>query len=102
MNIENSDQVLQAKPGTPEEKFWYTSKGPRKSIVLKTPRPNKQGVITLHMNLMSTCFDTCDVQHKYFQRLVNISGKEKVEICVLLVAELLYMWSLNTPTTKTR
>ena len=44
-NTENSVQVLQAKPGTPKEKFWYTSKGARKLIAFKTPKPNKQGVI---------------------------------------------------------
>ena len=88
LKTENSDQVLQAKPGTPEENFWYTSKGPCKSIVFKTPKPNKQGVITLQINLMSTCFDTCDVQHEYFQRLVNISGKEKSrDMCIVVTLE---------------
>ena len=86
-NTENSDQVLQAKPGTPEETFWYTNNGPRKSIVFKTSKPN-QGVITVQINLISTCFDTCDVQNEYFQRLVNISGKEKSrDMCIVVSLE---------------
>ena len=96
-STENSDQVLQAKPGTPKEKFWYTSKGPRKSIVFKTQRPNKQGVIKSHIDLMSTCFDTCNVQHEYFQRLVNISGKEKSrDMCFVVTLEARKLNDLET------
>eukprot|EP00090_Calanus_glacialis_P000082 TRINITY_DN1005_c0_g1_i1.p1 TRINITY_DN1005_c0_g1~~TRINITY_DN1005_c0_g1_i1.p1 ORF type:complete len:443 (-),score=98.20 TRINITY_DN1005_c0_g1_i1:359-1534(-) len=73
---EDTHQVLQAKPGTSPDKFWYTYDGLRKSIIFEAPRPDASGNINVHMNLVSLCCDSCEAASPKYQSLINTAGKE--------------------------
>lgn len=73
---EDRYQVLQAKPGTSSDKFWYTYDGLRKSIIFEAPRPDASGNITVKMQLVCLCCDSCDAASVKYKRLVESAGKE--------------------------
>jgi len=73
---EDRHQVLQAKPGTSLDKFWYTYDGLRKSVIFEAPRPDHSGEIKVHMNLVCLCCDSCEAASDKYQKLINSAGKE--------------------------
>lgn len=73
---EDTHQVLQAKPGTSPDKFWYTFDGLRKSIIFEAPRPDQDGNIHVQMNLVSLCCDSCEAASPRYQKLIDNAGKE--------------------------
>ena len=84
----NEDHVIQPAPCTNEEDFWYTNSGLHKSIIFRTPRPDQDGKISLQIKLISMCNDSCNFHTENFQKLINISGKEKSrDTCLVITLE---------------
>jgi hypothetical protein len=83
---EDRHQVLQAKPGTSPDKFWYTYDGLRKSVLFEAPVPDQEGEIRVHMNLVSLCCDSCEAATPGYQNLINSAGKEASRDWLLVIS----------------
>ena len=81
----NNDNVIQPAPGTKGEDFFYTKEGLHKSIIFRTQRPDKDGNISLQMKLISMCNDSCNFHTENYQKLIDISGKEKSRDTSLII-----------------
>eukprot|EP00092_Neocalanus_flemingeri_P005570 GFUD01006002.1.p1 GENE.GFUD01006002.1~~GFUD01006002.1.p1 ORF type:complete len:365 (+),score=99.92 GFUD01006002.1:277-1371(+) len=73
---EDIHQVLQAKPGTSPDKFWYTYDGLRKSVLFEAPFPDEEENIKVHMKLCCLCCDSCDAASRKYLNLIDNAGKE--------------------------
>jgi len=82
---EDRQQVLQAKPGTSPDKFWYSYDGLRKSVIFEAPNPDQDGNIKVHMNLVSLCCDSCEAASAHYQGLINSAGKEASRDWLLVI-----------------
>ena len=85
----NDEHVIQPVSCTKEEDFWYTKEGLHKSIIFRTPRPDQDGKISIQMKLISMCNDSCSFHTENFEKLINISGKEKSRDTCLALSSLL-------------
>ena len=84
----NDEHVIQPASCTKEEDFWYTKEGLHKSIIFRTPRPDQDGKISIQMKLISMCNDSCSFHTENFEKLINISGKEKSrDTCLVITLE---------------
>jgi len=83
--VQDRDQVLQAKPGTSPDRFWYSYDGLRKSVIFEAPNPDQADNIKVHMNLVSLCCDSCEAASEHYQGLINSAGKEASRDWLLVI-----------------